>query len=864
MNQYKNKTIFCFAPLTTLLLLSLFAFTITASATVTPTIDLKASSDTGVSDTDDATNDDTPTLTVAGFPDDALITITATHSRAPHRTVTRIGNGDVTLPTLTDPTLHQYYDYDWSVTATDGTITAPHITIKAVIHKPRIDNIRSIGITTDTTPDLTFLASSTGMLVANSACGITAQEVGLEGSYRSQKWHTITLTELTPGTYASCTIQMIDGAGNTGTVARIPVFIIYTTPTPINAKEKITPIAPEPVISDPILPSVETTTDTLSVDTPTSEEEVTPTEEIETPTINIDASDTSYSDPNHFTSSDNTPTFTISGFDNGAQIRVYARNATRDDVTATRNSNGEVTLPTLADGLWRVRVSGRVGNTGRDTYTTTLVTIDTTGKVKTPTIDLVWWVDTGVSNADNITGNLHSYERNYNDTLVFSLSGFADDATVEVRASHATESDMTATRTGNGLVQLSEPADGVWSVTATDGTNTTDALLVTVDTVSPVVSITSSIGTTTDRTPTFTFTSSEAGRVMEVGWCRVPPIEVTKGENTITLYGLPGLGTYDCPLKVRDIAGNIRSLTIPLFTIKTIITPEIDICLSSMSSSEYHVKAGENIKVNLAKHSKNFKKYCSGYIFSAQIVSLHGANTIPPQTFSHRDYSPSEHAFTIRTERIKGGDKTSTAPVFRGYLRLTAMNRENYDAESMLIAYLHTYNSVPTCNIKTEKIKTHRLLVGITEKVNLSDHFSSGDFSSGDFCSLTYTIKTTTDKVTAEVKGGDKLLLTANKQDIGGNKVTITAQGANSTMTQTFRVKAYNLPAVDTLTDKQRFIVRKITEHNSKNNYLLVTFWRRAFFDLVGKKEVKIKRAKTEKGTKEYKSLSTLLWHLKQ
>ena len=156
-----------------------------------------------------------------------------------------------------------------------------------------------------------------------------------------------------------------------------------------------------------------------------------------------------------------------------------------------------------------------------------------------------------------------------------------------------------------------------------------------------------------------------------------------------------------------------------------------------------------------------------------------------------------------------------------------------------------------------EKVKTQRILVGYTEKINLSDHFSS------DLCSLTFSVKTT-DKVDAEVKGGDKLLLTANKQDIGGNKVTITAQGANSTMTQTFRVKAYNLPAVDTLTDKQRFIVRKITEHNSKNNYLLVTFWRRAFFDLVGKKEVKIKRAKTEKGTKEYKSLSTLLWHLKQ
>ena len=654
MNQYKNKTIFCFAPLATLLLLSLFTFTITASATSYPfSINLDASSDTGVSDIDHVTSDNTPTFTLSGFDNGEKITIYARHGAADMPwggvsardttdgvTVTRTGNGKVTLPTLADGL--------WNVEAKGETV---------------------------------------------------------EGQYS----HAIT-------------VVTIDTTG----------------------KEK-------------------------------------------THTIDLFAhSDTGISDTDDATG-DNTPSFRTTGFSAGARITIIATHTTANCKIITQidsSYNRGFSHLDLCGGSWHSRrnmfsklpaelPAGVWLITATDGINITQPLIVTIGRVSfgNGTVELDASSDTGISNTDNVTND---------NTPTFTIVGVGLD--------FGGQKVLTASNSGNNYVwgysggALETLADGIWTVSAwgtvrcrgncnnphdpTD--NATPPITITIDTKQPVITNIGSIGTTIDTTPDLTFTASEAGMLVANSACGITAQEVTEGANTITLSALTP-STYDtCTLQMIDIAGNTgTAVSIPLFTI-------------------------------------NAKE-----------------KTTP----------------------------TTPEPIISDPVLPTV--------ETITTDTLSVDTPVSECNTKTQKIKTHRILVGYTEKINLSEHFSS------DLCSLTFSVKTT-DKVDAEVKGENMLLLTANKQDIGGNKVTITVQGANSTMTQTFRVKAYNLPAEDTLTDKQRFIVRKITEHNNKNNYLLVTFWRRAFFDLVTVKEVRSKRAKTEKGTKEYKSLSTLLWHLKQ
>ena len=170
------------------------SFTITG-----PAIDLKAGSDSGSSNTDNITNDNTPTFTVSGL--SGTVTVTADHATLTDVTATRSGDGDVTLPTLGEGV--------WSVSASDGTTTTPSISVTIDNSGPATftGSINSIGTTTDSTPDLSFTASEAGIVQSNTDCGITAQEV-------PSGPNTITLTELDPGTYSTCVIWMIDLAGN--------------------------------------------------------------------------------------------------------------------------------------------------------------------------------------------------------------------------------------------------------------------------------------------------------------------------------------------------------------------------------------------------------------------------------------------------------------------------------------------------------------------------------------------------------------------------------------------------------------------------------------------------------------------------
>ena len=91
------------------------------------------------------------------------------------------------------------------------------------------------------------------------------------------------------------------------------------------------------------------------------------------------------------------------------------------------------------------------------------------------------------------------------------------------------------------------------------------------DIVKPVLTEITTITTpTNDRTPNYTFSSSESGSITYGGSCSSSTTSAISGNNTITLVSLSD-GTYsNCTIIVTDSAGNVsNTLTITSFTVDT-------------------------------------------------------------------------------------------------------------------------------------------------------------------------------------------------------------------------------------------------------------------------------------------------------
>ena len=99
------------------------------SGVLSPAVLLKNASDTGASNADNITSDDTPEFDLSGFTSGATVTVTATHDTEDNVVLTRSGDGDVIFTTLAEG--------DWTITATDTTNTAT-ITITVDTTTPSI------------------------------------------------------------------------------------------------------------------------------------------------------------------------------------------------------------------------------------------------------------------------------------------------------------------------------------------------------------------------------------------------------------------------------------------------------------------------------------------------------------------------------------------------------------------------------------------------------------------------------------------------------------------------------------------------------------------------------------------------------
>ena len=145
-------------------------------------------------------------------------------------------------------------------------------------------------------------------------------------------------------------------------------------------------------------------------------------------------------------------------------------------------------------------------------------------------------------------------------------------ATVTNSGNNYTATHQASSLTREGLVEytIGILTDTVGNTTASSTTATIAD--VTIDTTVPTLTQGTAIGTTNDNTPSYTFTSNEAGTITYGGSCSSSTTAATNGSNTITLNQLADNTYNDCTITVTDTTGNTSSaLTIQSFKIDTVV-----------------------------------------------------------------------------------------------------------------------------------------------------------------------------------------------------------------------------------------------------------------------------------------------------
>ena len=144
--------------------------------------------------------------------------------------------------------------------------------------------------------------------------------------------------------------------------------------------------------------------------------------------------------------------------------------------------------------------------------------------------------------------------------------------------------------------------------TSSSGDSGSDNSSSTTDTTAPVIAEVTFVTTpTNDTTPTYTFSSTEAGAITYGGNCTSSTTSVTADNNTITFNSLAD-GIYsNCKISVTDNASNTSdSLSVSTFTIDT-IAPTVSggVAISSASGVQNNLlNAGDNVSVT-ATFSEN-------------------------------------------------------------------------------------------------------------------------------------------------------------------------------------------------------------------------------------------------------------------
>uniref|UniRef100_A5WEB0 Uncharacterized protein n=1 Tax=Psychrobacter sp. (strain PRwf-1) TaxID=349106 RepID=A5WEB0_PSYWF len=511
--------------------------TIDTKPPVAPTTapDMTAATDTGTSDTDNLTSDNTPDFTVA-TPTDGTPVLIVDGVEVP-ATVKDNGDGTSTL-TPTKPLTEGEHTVAVATKDPAGNVSDPSAALPVTIDtKPPV--------APTTAPDMTA-ATDTGTSDTDNLTSDTTPDFTVA-----------TPTDGTP-------VLIVDGVEVPATVKDNGDGTSTLTPTkPLTEGEHTVAVAtkdPAGNVSDPSA-ALPVTIDTKPPVAPTTAPDMTA------------ATDTGTSDTDNLTS-DTTPDFTVATPTDGTPVLIV--DGVEVPATVKDNGDGTSTLtPTkpLTEGEHTVAVATKdpAGNVS-DPSAALPVTIDTKPPVAPTTApDMTAATDTGTSDTDNLTSDTtpdFTVATPTDGTPVLIVDG------VEVPATVKDNGDGTSTLTPTK--PLTEGEHTVAVATKDPAGNVSDpsaALPVTIDTKPPVAPTTApdmtaatDTGTsdtdnlTSDTTPDFTVaTPTDGTPVLIVDGVEVPATVKDNGDGTSTLTPTKPLteGEHTVAVATKDPAGNV-------------------------------------------------------------------------------------------------------------------------------------------------------------------------------------------------------------------------------------------------------------------------------------------------------------------
>ncbi len=332
--------------------------------------------------------------------------------------------------------------------------------------------------TADTTPDYSFSSSEAGNISYFGSCS-SATTLATGGT------NTITFNTLSDGNYIDCQIQIADVAGNLSNVLSVNAFEIDS--------------------------SAPTLAEVTAVPTPTS---------------------------------DSTPDYSFSSTEAGNIS--YAGSCSSAATTAVSGSN-TITFNALSDGNFsdcQISVTDATGNQSNhlnvsafeiDSSAPTLAEVTA---VPTPTADSTPDYSFSSTEAGNI-----------------SYAGSCSSVT-------------TTAASGSNTITFNALSDGNFSdcqISVTDATGNQSNLLnisaFEIDSSAPTLAEVTAVPTpTSDSTPDYSFSSTEAGNISYAGSCSSAATTAVSGSNTITFNALSDGNFSDCQISVTDATGNQSNL----------------------------------------------------------------------------------------------------------------------------------------------------------------------------------------------------------------------------------------------------------------------------------------------------------------
>ncbi len=520
--------------------------TIDRTAPAAPSaVDLAAASDTGSSNTDNVTKDNTPTMsaTPVGAVDGDRITMTASKEGSAPVSCSYV------LP-ATSCDLGTLSDGSWAVSAkhTDG---AGNESAASAPMNLAVDTSANAG-TPDLVADSDTGSSSTDNLTKDTTPAITAGDNVADGdsvtvSASRAGQTTKTCTYVKSPTVNSCDVgPLSDGAWDISTAATDP------------AGNTVGPTGGLSLNIDGTAPAAPAAPDMLP------------------------ASDSGASNSDNMTS-DATPTMSGGTVPDGSAVTITGRKADGSTVSCTYVASPTVNscdMPTMSDGRWSMSsaVTDPAGNTSPSGPALD-IDIDSTAPAAPTGVDLLASSDTGASSTDNITND---------DTPAVSAT--------PVDAVNGETVTLTATKPGSSPVScsyvlpatscdLGTLADGTWNVSArhTDlagnQSAASPALPLTVDTSAapgtPDLVTASDTGrltndnVTNDSTPAISADGEENGDTVTVSARKSDGTTATCSyvkSATVNSCDLPTLSDGDWRITTSkvDSAGNASPASVPL------------------------------------------------------------------------------------------------------------------------------------------------------------------------------------------------------------------------------------------------------------------------------------------------------------